>query len=72
MMDIVERLRGSIDDERTYLHWQHEIMCEGADEIERLREKLRIAEEGFEEVMQPPPYVFTRDIAAAALVKLRK
>ena len=68
-MDIVEELG------------QHERYCpladkptfrKAADEIERLREKLRIAEVGLEAVRQPPPYVFTRDIAAETLAKLRK
>ena len=40
MSDLMKRLRGSKDDKRTYMNWQHEIMCEAADRIEQLEREL--------------------------------
>jgi hypothetical protein len=41
MTDLITRLRGSQADERTYMQWQHEIMCEAAEEIERLQARVK-------------------------------
>ena len=39
-MTLVEELRNSKNDQRTYMEWQHEIMCRAADRIEELEKEV--------------------------------